>query len=222
MTASEPPIRVLIADDHALFRDGLRALLLAAPEFEVIGEAATGDDAVHLALRELPQLILMDLQMPGLSGVQATRRIMAEHPELHVLMLTMFDDDASVFDAMRAGARGYLLKGAGHQDVLRALHAAASGEAIFSPGIAARLGRYFAGLSTHRQPDAFPQLTAREQEVLALIAQGRSNAGIARQLDIRPKTVRNHITSIFDKLQVADRAEAILRARAAGWDTDEE
>jgi DNA-binding NarL/FixJ family response regulator len=214
------PVRVLVADDHALFRDGLRGLLQSTPEFELVGEVETGAAAVDCAARQRPDLILMDLQMPGMGGVEATRRIIQAQPHVRVLVMTMFDDDASVFAAMRAGALGYLLKGARYPEVLRALRAVASGEAIFSPAIAARLSQYFARAPSTRLPGAFPELSAREQEVLTLIAQGLGNPAIAARLDIRPKTVRNHVSSVLSKLQVADRAEAALRARAVGWDTE--
>lgn len=216
------PIRILIADDHPLFRFGLRALLNATTDTEVVGEATTGEAAVTLAQSVAPDVVLMDVQMPGLSGIEATRRIRELNPEARVLMITMLDDD-SVFTAIRAGARGYVVKGAEPAEVLRAIRAVADGEAIFSPGIAERLMDYFS--SSHQRDSAqaagdvagaFPELTAREREVLALIAQGLTNTAIAEQLVLSPKTVRNYITEIFSKLQVADRARAIIRARNAG------
>src|SRR5438270_2738022 len=211
-------IRVLIADDHPVFRYGLRALLLAeATLMEVVGEATTGEEAIALAAKSLPDVILMDVNMPGLNGIEATRRILSATPQVGILMLTMFDDDESVFAAMRAGARGYLLKGAEGDEAIRAISTVSKGEAIFSPAIALRLMGYFA--KPHPSPPSaqlFPELTEREREVLTLIAQGYSNPAIAEQLVLSPKTVRNHVSSIFSKLQVAGRAEAIIRARDAG------
>ena len=209
-------IRVLIADDHTLFRDGLRALLASAPDTELLGEAATGQEAISLAASLQPDLIIMDLQMPVINGIEATRQIVETSPHINILVVTMFDDDHSVFAAMRAGARGYLLKGANHAEVLRAIRAVGSGEAIFSPAVAARLIDYFANIRPAAPPQVFPELTEREREVLKLIAQGYKNAEIASQLVLSLKTVRNHITNILSKLQVADRAQAILRARQAG------
>jgi len=209
-------IRVLIADDHVLFRDGLRALLRAAPETELVGEATTGDEAMTLAASLQPDVILMDIQMPGIGGVEATRQIVHASPHIAVLVVTMFGDDPSVFAAMRAGARGYLLKGATHAELLRAIQVVSSGEAIFSPDIARRLMAYFASMQLRPPPPLFPELSEREREILMLIAQGSTNAEIAARLVLSPKTVRNHVSNILSKLQVADRAEAILRARDAG------
>jgi DNA-binding NarL/FixJ family response regulator len=210
-------IRVLIADDHPHFREGLHALLLSAPDLEVVGEAADGREAVSLAERLQPDVILMDLKMPGTNGIEATRRIVAHSPQVGILVLTMYDDDESVFSAMRAGARGYLLKDADQADLLRAVHAVRRGEAIFSPSVARRLMGYFAALQTAgKGAHAFPELTGRELEVLRLIAEGHSNAAIAARLSLSLKTVQNHISNIFSKLQVADRAQAIVRAREAG------
>jgi DNA-binding NarL/FixJ family response regulator len=210
------PIRVLIADDHPIFRDGLRVLLGSVSEIEVAGEAATGDETIAQAAALQPDVILMDLQMPGCNGIEATRRIVRTSPHIGILVLTMFEDDDSVFAAMRAGARGYLLKGADQAEILRAIQAVSSGEAIFSPAIARRLMHYFATLLSSSTPQAFPELTEREREVLSLIAQGRSNAEIANRLVLSAKTVRNHVSNILNKLQVVDRAQAIIRAREAG------
>lgn len=209
------PIRVLIADDHPVFRFGLRVLLQGEPDMEVVGEATTGREAVDMALDLRPDVVLMDLNMPELNGIDATRRIRAEAPEVGVLVVTMFDDD-TVFAAMRAGARGYLLKGVEGEETLRAVRAVAKGEAIFSPTIADRIMRYFAHTPAQSPAGAFPELTAREREVLALIAKGLTNQAIAARLVLSEKTVRNHVSNIFSKLQVADRAEAIVRAREAG------
>ncbi len=209
-------IDVLIADDHTLFRDGLRALLASVPEMEAVGEAATGQEAIELAATLQPDLIIMDLQMPIVNGIDATRQIVHTSPHIAVLVVTMYDDDQNVFAAMRAGARGYLLKGATREETLRAIRAVGSGEAIFSPAIAARLMDYFGNIRPSAPLRVFPELTEREREILSLIAQGYKNAEIAEQLVLSPKTVRNHITNVFSKLQVADRAEAVLRARQAG------
>ena len=209
-------IRVLIADDHQLFRDGLKALLLSAPDTEVVGEAATGKEAIQLAAERQPHVILMDLQMPEMDGIEATRHIVDTRPHIKVLMVTMFEDDQSVFAAMRAGARGYVLKGAKHDEMLRAIRAVGSGEAIFSPSIAARMMDFFAASRSVIPEETFSDLTDREREILNLIARGESNADIARTLTISVKTVRNHVSNVFSKLQVADRAQAVIRAREAG------
>ena len=210
-------IRVLIADDHPVFRYGLRALLLAeATMMEVVGEATSGEEAVALAAQCLPDVILMDVNMPGLNGIEASRRILAATPQVGILMLTMFDDDESVFAAMRAGARGYVLKGVSQAEILRAIRAVASGEAIFGPGIAKRVLSFFAAARPTVPSRVFPELSERETELLALMARGRSNQEIADQLGLTLKTVRNHVSNIFSKLQVADRAQAVIRAREAG------
>ena len=212
-------IRVLIADDHALFRDGLRALLNSVPDVEFVGEASTGDEATAHAAALQPDVILMDIQMPGLNGIEATRRILKVSPHIGVIVLTMFEDDDSVFAAMRAGARGYILKGADQAEVLRAIRAVASGEALFGPAIAQKVIGFFAGSHANLPPQVFPELTDREREVLNLIAQGLNNAEIAERLVLSGKTIRNHVSNIFSKLQVADRAQAIIRAREAGLGT---
>lgn len=212
-------IRLLIADDHTLFREGLRALFGATPEMEVTGEAASGDEVIALAAAQQPDVVLMDIQMPGINGVEAARRITHTSPHIGVIMLTMLEDDDSVFAAMRAGARGYILKGADKAEVFRTIRAVAQGEALFGPAVARRLMSFFGALGPAARaapPLAFPELTEREREVLTLIAQGLSNAALAERLSLSPKTVGNHISNIFSKLQVADRAQAILRAREAG------
>jgi DNA-binding NarL/FixJ family response regulator len=209
-------LRVLIADDHPIFRNGMRALLASVPDVEVVGEAATGDDTIARAADLQPDVVLMDLQMPGIGGIEATRRVLCASPHIRVLVVTMFEDDYSVFTAMRAGARGYIVKGAGPDEMLRAIRAVASGEAIFSPAIAVRLIDFFAMPKPTVPPQTFPELSDREREILDLVAQGANNAEIANRLVLSPKTVRNHVSNIFSKLQVADRAHAIIRGRAAG------
>jgi DNA-binding NarL/FixJ family response regulator len=210
---SRQPVRVLIADDHPIFREGLRFLLDSLGWAEVVGEAETGVQAVEQAAALRPDVVAMDLQLPELNGIEATRRILAANPEARVLVLTMFDDDDSVFAAMRAGALGYLVKGAKPAEVAGAIQAVADGEAIFGPAIARRVIDFFAAGSA---PHPLPELTDREREVLALVARGHTNPAIARQLVLSPKTVKNHVSNIFAKLAVADRAEAIAKARRAG------
>lgn len=210
------PIRVLVVDDNAQFRTGVRALLSTAPDLELAGEASTGEEAVVLAERLQPDVVLMDISMPGLNGIGATRRILRVSPHIGVLMLTMLEDDESVFEAMQAGARGYLLKGALKSEILRAVRGVSSGEAIFGPAIARRLVQYFSVPQPDGYADAFPELTEREREILRLLAEHRTNPEIAARLSLAPKTVRNHMSNIFTKLQVASRAEAIIRARDAG------
>jgi len=210
------PLTVLIVDDHVLFRDGLRALLSSAPDTALVGEATTGEEAIALAASLQPDVILMDLKMPGMSGIVATRRILHESPHIGILMVTMFEDESSVFAAMRAGARGYILKGAKHAEMLRAIRAVGAGEAIFSPAIARRLMEFFAHTQSVTMPQVLPDLSEREREILDLLAQGYKNAEIASRLVLSPKTVRNYVSNIISKLQVADRTQAILRAREAG------
>lgn len=213
------PLRLLIIDDHPLFRSGLRGLLSATQDTEIVGEASTGEEAIALSEQLQPDVIVMDLQMPGINGIEATRRIVQTSPHIGVLVVTMFEDDRSVFSAMRAGARGYVLKDTDEEEVLRAIRAVGNGEAIFSPVIAQRLLSFFAE-TRHTVPERiFPELTEREREILGFIAQGYSNPQIAAHLVLSPKTVRNHISNIFSKLQVADRAQAIVRAREAGLGT---
>ncbi len=209
-------IRILISEDSASFRQGLRNLLQSVEEVEVVGEATTGQDTIELANQLQPDVILMDIQMPGVNGIEATREIVRASPHIRILMLTMFEDDESVFAAIRAGARGYLLKGALKAEIVRAIRGVASGEAIFGPAIAKRLMQYFAAPRPSAPAQAFPELSDREREILALIAQHFTNVEIADRLSLAPKTVRNHVSNIFSKLQVADRAQAIIRAREAG------
>jgi DNA-binding NarL/FixJ family response regulator len=209
------PIHVLIADDHTLFRAGLRALLNLFSDIQVVGDASSGEDIIAKAESLQPDVILMDIQMPGVNGIEASRRIVRTSPNIGIIVVTMFEDEKSVFSAMRAGARGYILKDAGEEEVLRAIRSVAMGEALFGPGIAKRLINFFAKPEIATDP-VFPELTGREREILDLIANGKTNADIAQELVLSPHTVRNHISNIFSKLQVADRAEAIIRAREAG------
>ncbi len=208
-------IRVVVADDHPLFRDGMRALFEATSDIALVGEASDGAAVLDLVTGALPDVVVMDLQMPGLDGVEATRRLATLAPSARVLVLTMFEDDASVFAAVRAGARGYLVKGADASEVVGAVRAVAAGEAVFGATLATRILGFFAS------PRAagllpFPELTDREHQILELIARGLANDAIAARLGISPKTVRNQVSVILDKLEVVDRGAAIVRAREAG------
>jgi DNA-binding NarL/FixJ family response regulator len=216
----ERTIRVLIADDHAVYRWGLHTLLGSEADMEAVGEAATGKEVVERAAELRPDVILMDIQMPQINGIEATRRILDADPHIGVVVLTMFEDDDSVFSAMRAGARGYVLKGAHPSEILKVVRAVADGEAHFGPEIARRLMDFFSAPRPASPEETFPELTSREREILDLIAQGHSNAKIAARLFLSPRTVSNHISHIFTKLQVADRAHAIIRAREAGLGTE--
>jgi DNA-binding NarL/FixJ family response regulator len=209
-------LRVLTVDDHPAFRAGIRAVLSSAPDLELVGEAGSGAEAVRLAGSLRPDVVVMDVQMPGLDGIEATRRLGSVAPSARVLVLTMFEDDATVFRAMRAGAWGFVLKGANYGELLRAIRAVGSGEALFGPGVAERLLDWFATAPPPVAPDAFPDLSPREREVLELLARGRRNPQIAAELFLSPKTVRNLVSSILTKLQVGDRSQAALRARDAG------
>lgn len=209
------PVRLLVADDHPVYRAGLAALLERDPAIELVGQAADGTEAVEMAAALMPDVILMDVSMPGMGGIEATRVITTASPHVTVLMLTMVRDDNSLFAALRAGARGYLLKEADSTEVSRAVLAAASGEAVFGGAIAARLLTFFAEADSYG-PALFPALSDREREILDLVARGHNNAKIAAELWLSQKTVRNHVYNIVTKLQVADRAEAIIRARDAG------
>jgi DNA-binding NarL/FixJ family response regulator len=219
---SDEPLRLLIADDHPAFRAGLRLLLESLSDFEVevVAEAENGEKALEGAIELSPDVIVMDLQMPGLGGIETTRRVVAAAPHVRVLVLTMFEDENSVFAALRAGAHGYVLKGAGQEQLARAIQAVAAGESIFSPAIAKRVIESFARPGPTQRPLAFPSLTEREREVLGLIAQGLSNPEITRKLVLSPKTVRNHVSNILAKLQARDRSAAIVRAREAGLGLD--
>jgi len=222
MTEPSPagPIRIVLADDHPVFRDGLRALIDRSPDLELVGEAATGPEAVAVAAANNPSVILMDIRMPGMTGIEATRQILQAQPDARILVLTMSEDDDSLFAAMRAGARGYLPKDADSEDLVRAIRAVAVGDVIFGESIATRLQSFFRADRGRPASDPFPELTDREDEVLELIARGRSNGEIARRLEISDKTVRNHVANIFNKLHVADRSQAIVRAREAGLGRD--
>lgn len=209
-------LRVLIADDHPLFRHGIHEFLNLSPDIQVVGEATSGEEAVSQADALHPDVILMDVNMPGVNGIEATRRILHDSPHIRILVVTMFEDDGTVFAAMRAGARGYILKDAEKENILRAIQAVGNGEAIFSPTIATRLIDFFATQASTLPKEIFPSLTEREREILQLIARGRSNADIARELSLSPKTIYNYVSNILSKLQVADRAQAIIRAREAG------
>lgn len=207
------PIKILIADDHPVFRFGLKALLATEPDLDVVGEAASGKDAVALALTLTPDVILMDINMPDLNGIEATRQIVQTRPSTGILILSMLEDD-TVFSAMRAGARGYLLKGSEGEATIQAIRVIAEGGTIFSPGIAERVMAYFSRGS--RQPELFPELTVREREILDLIARGLTNQAIADRLVLSSKTVRNQVSAIYSKLQVASRGDIVARAKEAG------
>ena len=209
-------IHLLISDDSQAALTGLKALLKGVPDVQLVGEASGGRESIKLAERLQPDVILMDLHMPDVNGVEATRKIVQTSPHIAILVLTMYDDDDSVFAAMQAGARGYLLKGASKNEILRAIRDVAGGAAIFSPAIARRMMSYFIQIRNQPTAHAFPELTQREREVLALMAQHHSNQEIAQSLSLSPKTVRNYTSNIFAKMQVANRAEAILKARDAG------
>jgi DNA-binding NarL/FixJ family response regulator len=207
-------VRVLVVEDHPLFRKGVLALLDAVPDVEVVGSVGTGEEAVTWAAQWCPDVVLMDLQLPGISGIEATRAIVGADPTVRVLVLSLFEDEDSVFMALRAGAHGYVLKDADEDELTGAIRAVARGEAIFSPGVAGRVLAWFA--VARPAPKAFPELTDREREILELLARGHPNPSIARALSLSPKTVANYVSAIFAKLQVADRAEAMIRAREAG------
>ncbi len=213
--ARPDPLRIVVADDHDAFRSGLEALLRTIDGVEVVGHAASGEEAVDRAAATQPDVVVMDLNMPGIDGIEATRRIVATSPHIAVLVVSMFQDDDQVFGALKAGARGYLLKGADRAELVRAIRGVASGEAIFGSAIARRLVAFFAARPAV-EAAVFPELTDREREILDMVARGLNNSEITQRLVLSPKTVRNHVSNIFSKLQVADRAQAIVRAREAG------
>lgn len=222
---TDNPIRLLIVDDHTLFREGLQAIFLAVTDIEVVGEAASGEEAIEKAQQSKPHVILMDIQMEDMNGIETSRRILAALPETKIIMLTMVEDNESLFAAITAGARGYVLKGADKSEVLRTIRAVASGDVLFGAAIANRVSDYFRGLNNIQHTQAvparpFPELSERERDVLDQIARGLNNHEIAAQLHITVKTVSNHISNIFSKLQVADRAQAIIKAREAGLGKD--
>jgi DNA-binding NarL/FixJ family response regulator len=214
-------LRILIADDHPLFRKGMRSMLETMADAEVVGEAASGEEVVALAASLQPDVILMDLQMPEGGGLLATRTISQASPHTRILVVTLFEDDDSVFAALRAGARGYILKDAEESEMRRAIEAVGRGEAIFSPSIATRVIDFFSAPHEPVPDEVFPELTSREREILSRIARGETNADIAEALSIALKTVRNHVSNIYSKLQVADRAQAVIRAREAGLDQED-
>lgn len=210
------PVRVLIADDHPMFRFGLTAAIGAAAEIDLLGEAASGAELVELVERMRPDVVITDLAMPGTDGVSATRQITARHPEVAVLVLTMHEDDEALFGAIRAGARGYLLKGADSGDIVRAVLTVARGDVVYGTSVAQRIIDVFTGAHQDYVTTVFPELTGREREILEFVAAGRNNHEIARRLLLSEKTVRNHVASILAKLRVRDRAAAVARARDAG------
>jgi len=216
VSGTPPPIRALIADDHLVVRRGIGALLSSIPGIEVVAEASTGQDVLREAQLSRPDVIVMDIQMPGMDGIEATRRVTTLLPDVAVLVLTMFEDDDTVFAALRAGARGYLLKGAEQDEIADAIRAVVRGQAIFGAAIASRLLDHFANPPAAVSDDPFPELTAREKEILELLAQGRRTAEIASTLHLSPKTVSNNLTTIFAKLEVSDRTAAVIRARERG------
>jgi DNA-binding NarL/FixJ family response regulator len=224
MTDQELMLRVVVADDHPMFREGLAATITSLPGSKVVGQAATGLEAVELAQHAQPDVVVMDLHMPKMNGIEATRHITQRHPQVAVLVLTMLEDDASVVSAMQAGARGYLLKEANRAEIARALEAVAAGEVIFGPSLAARVLTLFNATTGDQQPGhpAFPELTGREQEILELVARGLTNPAIASRLFLSEKTVRNHVSNVFAKLHVTDRAAAVARGRDRGYGLNED
>jgi DNA-binding NarL/FixJ family response regulator len=216
---TEDTITVLIADDHPVFRDGLASLLDPLPGISVVARARDGAEAVSLAAEHHPDVVVMDVQMPELNGIEATRRIVADTPSVGVLVITMGEDDGTVLSALRAGARGYLRKGAEQDEIVRAITTVHGGGVVFGASLAARIAEVLAPAARPERP--FPELTERETEILDRIAAGRNNGQIASELYLSPKTIRNNVTSILAKLQATDRAEVIIRARDAGLGTGE-
>jgi DNA-binding NarL/FixJ family response regulator len=214
------PVRVLIADDHPMFRFGLTAAIGAAPEIDLLGEASSGEELVEMVDRVTPDVVITDLAMPGTDGVSATRQIKARHPGVAVLVLTMHEDDEAVFGAIRAGARGYMLKGADGGDIVRAVLSVARGDAVYGTNVAQRIVDFFTGADKSYATTVFPELTDREREILSLVAAGQTNHEIAHGLVLSEKTIRNNVASIMTKLQVSSRAAAVAKARDAGLGTD--
>lgn len=209
-------VRVVLADDHPMVRYGITAVLADAPEVEVVGEAADGQGLLAAVAQHRPDVVVTDLDMPGMTGAEAAQQLRATDPELGVLVLTLHDDDDSLFSALRAGARGYLLKGADRAELVRAILSVAAGEAVYGPAVAARIVQFFTGARDEYAAQVFPELTERERDVLGLLAQGRRNSEIARELGLSDKTVRNHVSNVLLKLQVPDRTAAALKAKESG------
>jgi DNA-binding NarL/FixJ family response regulator len=210
------PVRVVIADDHPMFREGLAGALLAVPELEVVGAAPDGEQLIALVDRTEPDVVLTDLAMPGLGGAAATRQILERHPHTQVIVLTMHDDDEAIYGALRAGARGYLLKGADRDEIVRTVLEVAAGGSVFGGGVGQRITTFFTSTQQQYSATVFPDLTAREREILDLMAKGLGNHEIARRLFLSEKTIRNNVASVLTKLQVNDRAAAAAKAREAG------
>jgi len=210
------PIRVVIADDHPMFRFGLQAALAQSGDVQVVGEASTGAELVDVVSASTPDVVITDVHMPDLDGVAATRVLLQRDPDLAVLVVSMLDDDETVFAALREGARGYLLKGAGATQIIATVQALARGETVYGPGVAERVNGFFRTSTRQYAGAVFPQLTAREREVLDLVAAGQGNATIGKTLSLSEKTVRNHVSNLLMKLDVHDRSEAIVKARSAG------
>ena len=214
--APAPVVRVVLADDHPMVRYGITAVLADAPEVEVVGEAADGESLLAAVAEHRPDVVVTDLDMPGMGGAEATARLRTSHPDLAVLVLTLHEDDESLFAALRAGARGYLLKGADRSELVRAIQSVASGEAVYGAAVATRIVQFFTGAREEYAAQVFPELTERERDVLGLIASGRRNSEIATALGLSDKTVRNHVSNVLLKLQVPDRTAAALKARESG------
>jgi DNA-binding NarL/FixJ family response regulator len=214
--APAPVVRVVLADDHPMVRYGITAVLADAPEVEVVGEAADGESLLAAVAEHRPDVVVTDLDMPGMGGAEATARLRTSHPDLAVLVLTLHEDDESLFAALRAGARGYLLKGADRSELVRAIQSVAAGEAVYGAAVATRIVQFFTGAREEYAAQVFPELTDRERDVLGLIASGRRNSEIATALGLSDKTVRNHVSNVLLKLQVPDRTAAALKARESG------
>ncbi|HUR13990.1 MAG TPA: response regulator transcription factor [Mycobacteriales bacterium] len=211
-----PAVRVVLADDHPMVRYGITAVLADAQEVQVVGEASDGRELLAAVTQHRPDVVVTDLDMPGMSGAEATRELRSAHPEVAVLVLTLHEDDESLFAALRAGARGYLLKGADRAELVRAILSVASGEAVYGAAVASRIVQFFTGAREEYAAQVFPELTDRERDVLSLLAAGRRNSAIAAELGLSDKTVRNHVSNVLLKLQVPDRTAAALKARDSG------